>query len=129
MIRLACPALLLAACLLSACKSQPTAASSPGTELATGTVKFISEDHGNAYTSIEPARYETLGLRPGMQLHVTFTDVAMTMTVAENYTDVPTGDPVAVLHREGLTLAINHGNFAETHNIEMGDAFTIATVK
>ncbi len=81
--------------------------------------------YGNVYTSIAPDRYEPLGLQPGRWVRVQFADQALTMVVAQTYTDVPAGTPLAVLHREGLTFAIRDGNFSQTHGINAGDPFTL----
>jgi len=129
--RVILPLLCLAALLPAGCAS-PASSSNATTEtgrpLASAAVTGVNPTHGNVYTTIAPDRYEPLGLTPGMRLHVVFSDAAIVMSVGRTYTDVPTGDPVAVLHREGLTFAIRDGDFAETYGIAIGDRFTIARV-
>ncbi len=125
MTRTALPVLLVAAALLVACaanEEQPA-----GTMIAKGTVTGLSDTHGNVYTSIRPDQYDTLGLKPGNHVHVAFADAALTLVIGLDYTDVPAGQPLAVLHREGLTFAIRNGNFSATHGIAVGTTFTLST--
>ncbi|MEX0886744.1 MAG: SAM hydroxide adenosyltransferase [Phycisphaeraceae bacterium] len=129
MTRIALPALLIAAAVLAACAADPSPSArqpSPALMIAEGTVTQINPTHGNLYTSIAPDRYESLGLEPGDRIHVAFDDTALTMEVGRDYTDVPTGTPLAVLHREGLTFAIRDGDFSDTYNIALGAPFTIS---
>jgi S-adenosylmethionine hydrolase len=92
-----------------------------------GTVTQLSSNHGNVYTSIRPADYESLGLAAGKRVRVTFGDAdAMTLVIGRDYADVPSGSPLAVLHREGLTFAIRDGNFSRTYGIDVGDTFRLS---
>lgn len=97
--------------------------------LASGTVVELHPTHGNAYTSIRPDQYETLGLVAGRSIDVQVGQKALKMPVAMTYTDVPPGATVAVLHREGLTLAIRDGNFSETYGVKVGDSLAIYAVE
>lgn len=132
-MRIALPALMaLAALTLSSCaphrqSTQEPAPPAGGALIAEGTVTALSTTHGNAYTSIKPDQYEPLNLQAGDLLHVTFADAAITMVVAQDYTDVPVGTPMAVLHREGLTFAIRDGNFSTTYGVGLGSCFIIRT--
>lgn len=132
MIRIISTAVLITAvALLVSCAAHPspsTAVDSTGPRIAEGTIVQISSGHGNAYTSIGPDQYEPLGLEPGRRIHVAFGDTAMTLVLGRTYTDVPSGTPLAVLHREGLTFAICDGNFSATYGIAIGTPFVIAAV-
>ena len=49
------------------------------------------------------------------------------LRLGEGYTSVPSGEPVAVLHREGLTLALRDAEFAARFAVAAGDSFRIFT--
>lgn len=98
-----------------------------GTEqqATTGTVEGISDTHGNVYLSISADQYQALGLVTGAQIRIVVGQHTLTLPVVENYGDVPSGDAMAVLHREGLTLAIRDGNFSTAHAVTKGMPFTL----
>ena len=100
-----------------------------GAEAVEGAVTGVSDNFGNIYTDIKSDRYEELGLKAGGKIAVTFGDKSVTLTLGERYDDVKDGEPVAVLHREGLTFAIRNGSFAETHGLKRGDTFTVSVVQ
>ena len=106
----------------------PTTRPTPAATVTTGVVTGISDNHGNVYTNIAPDAYEPLGLTPGRVVRVTWGDSSVEMPVGEGYTSVPTGEPVAVLHREGLTFAIRDGDFSATHGLSAGTAFELMAV-
>lgn len=127
------------AALLASCTQQPQpgqqqqqqSTQQPSTAAAQsrvveGTVTQLSSTHGNAYTSIRPAEYESHGLVAGRRIRVDFGDTELTLPIGRDYTDVPTGTPLAVLHREGLTFAIRDGNFSRTYGIDVGDTFRLS---
>ena len=145
MIRLPLPAIAIAAVFLVSCAakqpppaavqpppagSQPSALARQSTavKIADGAVTQISSGHGNAYTSIGPDQYVVLGLEPGSLIHVAFADTAVTLVVGRDYAEVPTGTPLAVLHREGLTFAVRDGNFSTAFGVGVGALFCISTV-
>ena len=112
---------LLISCAAPAGRSAPAAVTS-------GVVTGISDNHGNVYTSVAPDSYERLGLTPGRLVRVAWGDSSVEMPVGEDYASVPTGEPVAVLHREGLTFAIRDGDFSDTHGLIPGTAFDLMAV-
>jgi S-adenosylmethionine hydrolase len=115
------------AILLASCAQQSrTIPRQQSPRTIAGTVTGLSDGHGNAYTSIRPDEYESLGLVVGNHIRVAFNDTELTMVIGRDYTDVPTGTPLAVLHREGLTFAIRDGNFSQTYGIAVGDTFRIS---
>ena len=81
--------------------------------------------HGNAYTSIRSSSYDSLGLRAGGQILLAFPDTSFSLLLGEGYTAVPSGEPVAVLHPEGLTLAVRDGELATRFSVAAGDSFRI----
>lgn len=91
-----------------------------------GTIKGISDTHGNAYTSIAPDQYAPLGLTAGAQVRIHIGGRDLTLPVVRDYADVPVGTAMAVLHREGLTLAIRDGNFSRTYGVSEGTRFTLS---
>ncbi len=122
--RLAAVFSILAAGLFASCAASPPGTKTQGV-LAEGTITQISSGHGNAYTSLGPEQYDKLGLKPGGTLRVAFDHATMELPLGEDYTSVPTGMPLAVLHREGLTFAIRDGNFSQTHGVKIGDRFSL----
>ena len=93
--------------------------------LAEGTVTGLHPTFGNCYTDIRPADYDRLGLEAGDTIVVAFGDEQIEMILADRYDDVDAGEPVAVLHRQSLTLAIRNGNFSKTHGLEPGMTFQL----
>jgi S-adenosylmethionine hydrolase len=122
----------LAAAMLVSCAQRPQAApqQSPSAvvqpRVIEGTVTRLSSSHGNVYTSIRPDQYESLGLVAGRRIHIAFGDTELALVIGRDYTDVSSGTPLAVLHREGLTFAIRDGNFSRTYGIAVGQTFRIS---
>jgi S-adenosylmethionine hydrolase len=125
MIRIIMAAIALTGALALVSCASLTRTQSQVRPITQGSVTGLSAGHGNAYTSIAPDQYEALGLVAGRRIRVVFKDTELTMEVGQDYTDVPSGAPVAVLHREGLTFAIRDGNFSQTHDVGVGDTFRI----
>lgn len=129
-------AITIAAAVFVSCAANPPtptaephqagARQAPVRRIADGVVTQVSSGHGNAYTSIGPEQYGPLGLEPGSRIHVAFADTAVTLPVGRAYADVPSGTPLAVLHREGLTFAIRDGDFSAAYGIAAGSAFRIS---
>ncbi len=124
-------AIAIAAAMLVSCAQPLQSAREPSSSAAVqppsieGTVTQIGSSHGNAYTNIRPDRYESLGLVAGRRIRVAFSDTQLTLVIGRDYTDVPSGVPLAVLHREGLTFAVRDGDFSSTYGIAAGAPFTI----
>lgn len=127
MVRINVIAAIAAMALLASCATlrMKSTAPSPGRRIASGAVTHLSSAHGNAYTSIHPDQYEALGLEPGKTIRVAFDHAALTLVIGRTYTDAPSGEPLAVLHREGFTFAIRDGNFSATHGIKVGAQFSL----
>lgn len=131
--------LCLAAVGMTSCGTRPSSSPSPAGEspaattrsgerpTVRGTIKGISDTHGNAYTSIAPDQYAPLGLATAPRVRVAIGGHDLTLPVVKGYEDAPVGTAMAVLHREGLTLAIRDGNFSQTYGISAGMPFTLTT--
>jgi S-adenosylmethionine hydrolase len=118
-------ALLAISCASRTVPPDSTATIRADRDSVTGTVKGTSDTHGNAYLSIAADQYATLGLTPGAQVRIIIGQHTLTLPVVQDYGDVPAGDAMAVLHREGLTLAVRDGNFSHTHAVTKGMPFTL----
>lgn len=90
-----------------------------------GTIKGVSDTHGNVYTTIAPDQYAAIGLVAGSQVRIEIGGHDLTLPVVKDYADVPVESGMAVLHREGLTLAIRDGKFSKTYGIAKGMPFKI----
>ncbi|HDS74445.1 MAG TPA: hypothetical protein ENN56_02795 [Firmicutes bacterium] len=91
----------------------------------TGIVTEIG-GHGNAYTNLDNAALGTVGIGIGDRILVSFPDTPVILTVGTNYDDVPDGENVAVLHREGsVVFAIFNGDFHGAYGVTPGTEFTI----
>lgn len=128
-------AVVVALCMVVSCSNGPlraARASSPtGTQagVVQGKIVFVSDGHGNVFTDIRPERYQALGLVAGRRVRVQFGQTELTLVVGVNYIDVPSGSPLAVLHREGLALAICDGNFSATYGVRVGTPFTLSLLR
>lgn len=120
------PIAALALALLSSCAHQQIAIpKTPAHPLTSGVITGIG-GHGNAYTSIPSSSYDSLGLMAGVPILLALPDTSFSLLLGEGYTAVPSSEPVAVLHPEGLTLAIRDGEFATRFSIATGDSFRIS---
>ncbi len=115
------------AALLSGCAHEQIATPKPpaAQPVVSGVITQIG-GHGNAYTSVLSSSYERLGLKAGGQILLAFPDTTLTLLLGEGYTAVPSGEPVAVLHPEGLTLAVRDGEFASRFSVAAGDSFQLS---
>lgn len=112
--------------LLSGCVHKQVATPKTPAQLTVSGVITQIGGHGNAYTSIRSSSYDSLGLKAGGQILLAFPDTSFTLPLGEGYTAVPSGEPVAVLHPEGLTLAVRDGEFARRFSVAAGDSFQLS---
>ncbi|MEM6315824.1 MAG: SAM hydroxide adenosyltransferase [Planctomycetota bacterium] len=124
-MRLVTAGIVVLSLLLAGCSGKAATSPSNVNMTVTGKVTGISSEYGNAYTSIGPDRYDELNLSAGETVLIAFADEPLRLTLGTDYADVDPGELVAVLHAEGLTLAIRDGNFTQTHGIAVGDTFTL----
>lgn len=131
---LAVAVIAVAVAVLVSCAQQPRGAGRRVSLAAVevrrfeGTITQVDGVHGNVYTSIGADQYEALGLVQGRRVRVEFADRQLTLVLGRDYTDVPRGTPVAVLHREGLTFALRDGDFTSTYGVAVGETFRISPV-
>ncbi len=92
-------------------------------------VTGVGEEFGNVYLDVAADEYDEMGYVAGGQLTVTKDGDTVTMPLADSYDAVSSGEPVAVLHENGLTLAVRDGNFAETHDLKAGDEVMVVVMK
>jgi S-adenosylmethionine hydrolase len=103
--------------------------------LASGTIAILDVQFGNAWTNIDQATFETLGVTVGDVLGVRIehagkivyeADVPLVATFAE----VPEGEPLLYINSLGdLALALNFDDFAATYGIESGPDWTIEVAR
>ena len=115
----------LAVALWSGCATTGTS-SSAGTEAAAvaGVIRQIG-NHGNAYTDVPSSAYAEIGLRAGAWVRLSLPDTTFAARLGADYAAVPSGEPVVVLHREGLTFAVRDAEFATRFAVAAGDSFRV----
>ena len=115
-------AALLALAMCWGCAARQSAA--PPRPLVAGVITQIG-NHGNAYTDVPSHDYEGLGLRAGDRVRLALPDTTFAARLGVDYTSVPSGEAVVVLHREGLTLAVRDAEFATRFAVAAGDSFRV----
>ena len=74
---------------------------------------------GNLITDIKADRFRELGFRLGEKVTVQVGDKSFTVPYVSTFGDVPAGQPLLYVDSSDLvSLAINTGNFAQTHGIK-----------
>lgn len=98
------------------------------TILALGTLTEFG-GHGNGYTNVTNESLTDAGVEPGDRILLTFATAQIDFTVGTGYDDVPDGENVAVLHREGtLVLAVYNGDFSQRYGLQPGMSFTVTRI-
>lgn len=100
-------------------------------EALVGTIPILDIQYGNVWTNIDRETFEEMGVDKGEMLDVTI--ISDNQTIYESalpfvstFGDVPEGEPLAYMNSvNNLSLAINWGNFAETHSISSGPGWRI----
>jgi S-adenosylmethionine hydrolase len=104
-------------------------------EKVAGNIPILDPQFGNVWTNIDRATFEQLGVDKGAEVGVTiFEGEAQIYEGAAPYVstfgDVPKGEPLLYFNSVGnLALAINWGNFADTHGIASGPDWRIEVAK
>lgn len=99
---------------------------------ATGMITSSRGRLGNTASNIDRATFARLGLKEGAPVHATIRrgdQVVWSATVpfVRTFGDVPVGQVLLFINSSGdLSLAINQGNFAETHSIDSGREWTLS---
>jgi S-adenosylmethionine hydrolase len=90
-----------------------------------GSVVYVDNFGNSSLTSIGPPQRARVG--GGSKHWLTTPNGTVQAVPGWFYGDVPRGDPVVLLNPQGgLELAINFGNFSETHGVQSGSAVRIA---
>jgi S-adenosylmethionine hydrolase len=96
-----------------------------------GNIPILDVQFGNVWTNIDRATFERLGVIKGAEVEVRIFEgeeqvYAGTMPYVSTFGDVPQGLPLLYLNSvDDVALAINWGNFAETHGIGSGPEWRI----
>jgi hypothetical protein len=84
-----------------------------------GIVRYIEDPYGNVVTNIPAALLDSLGARLGDSLEVRIGPRTMRLPWRNTFSDVPRGEPLALLHSRGvLSFSVNQGSFAERFGVE-----------
>lgn len=92
---------------------------------------FIKSDEpfGNAWTDIRPADLAKLKIGAGARLLLKTPRLELEIPFVTTFGNVPAGKPLAYLNSdEGLSFALNLGNFVRTYGWEEGLEFTISPI-
>ena len=92
-----------------------------------GVVRYVETPFGNVVTNITPALLAEAGIRVGDTLDVRIGVRSARLPWARTFSDVPLGQPLAVLHsRALLSFSVNQGNFAESFGVSRGDSVRVS---
>lgn len=100
-----------------------------------GAIPILDVQYGNVWTNIDRETFGEMGLEQGEMLAITIQNEDETVYEGEfpyvsTFGDVPQGDPLAYLNSvNNLSLAINWGNFAETHDIASGPSWQVTIAR
>lgn len=99
---------------------------------ATGMINISRGRLGNTACLIDRHAFEKLGVKEGEQVVVTIrksggTVWEKTVLYAHSFGDVPVGEDLMFINSSGyVAMAINQGNFADTHGIGSGREWTLS---
>jgi len=83
-----------------------------------GHVVALDGPFGNLITDIKADRFKQLGYQIGEKVTVQVGDKSFTVPFVSTFGDVPNGQPLLYIDSSDLlSLAINMGNFAQTHHV------------
>ena len=84
-----------------------------------GTVRYIEDPYGNVVTDIPAALLDSLGAHLGDSLEVRVGSRALRLPWRHTFSDVPSGQALAVIHSRGLlSFSINQGDFAARFGVK-----------
>ena len=95
-----------------------------GYETLEGVITGISK-YGNAATDISEEKAISAGYEAGDMVTLTVGSYTAQAPLGTDYSNVDSGNLVAVLSDEGIEVAINYGSFATVSGAAVGDAITI----
>ena len=99
--------------------------------VARGSIPVLDKRFGNVWTNIPLKQFANLGIAAGEPVRVKISRggaaiFERTMIFSRSFAEVPAGDPLIFVNNLGeIALAINRGNFAETHGIEAGTEWSV----
>jgi S-adenosylmethionine hydrolase len=104
-------------------------------EVVRGNIPILDVQFGNIWTNIDRATFEQLGVAQGEQVEVRILNEGEevfqgTMPYVSTFGDVPHGEMLLYLNSiDNVALAINWGNFADTHMIGSGPEWGVEVAK
>jgi S-adenosylmethionine hydrolase len=95
-----------------------------------GHVIGLDGPYGNLITDIKPDRLRELGYRPRDVIYIKVAGKSLALPFVSTFGDVPVGKPLLYIDSSNLvSVAINQGNFAQTHEVTPPAEFFIARKK
>ena len=100
-----------------------------------GVIEIHDPQYGNIWTNIDRATFQRLKLIPGDRVTIRISNgedlvLQQTLPYYPTFGSVPVGEPLMYLNSlSKVSLAINQGNYAETHNLQSGASWNIEIVK
>lgn len=99
--------------------------------LARGIIPVLDARFGNVWSTIPAGELETIGAEPNDRFTVTIREAgklrySQSLPLKRSFGEVAIGEPLVFVNNVGhLAVALNRGNFAETHDIGAGPDWTI----
>jgi S-adenosylmethionine hydrolase len=100
-----------------------------------GIIEIDDPQYGNIWTNIDRATFRGLKLKPGDRVTIRISNgedlvLQQTLPYFSTFGSVAVGKPLMYLNSlNKVSLAINQGNYAKTHNIQSGASWNIEIVK
>ena len=95
-----------------------------------GHVIGLDGPYGNLITDIKPDHLREIGYRPGDVIYIKVAGKSLALPFVSTFGDVPVGKPLLYIDSSNLvSVAINQGNFAQTHEVTPPAEFFIARKK
>ena len=96
---------------------------------AYGQINSLSEGFGNLDTDLLESDLDKLGITQGSSFGLTHKETTVNVLMGTTYSDVPRGEWVALLNRDGtLRIARNLENAGETLGAKAGDRLFIKPI-
>lgn len=102
---------------------------------ATGAIPYLDFQYGNVWTNIDEATFAQLKPQFGDRFRVRIAEGGREVLTAElpyarTFGDVPNGAPLLYLNSlMNVSFALNQGNFAQTHHVGYGGAWSVRIEK
>lgn len=100
-----------------------------------GIIEIDDPQYGNIWTNIDRETFRGLKLKPGDEVTIRISNgenlvLQQTLPYFSTFGSVAVGKPLMYLNSlNKVSLAINQGNYAKTHNIQSGASWNIEIVK